>query len=191
MKRLISYFLQGLLFIVPIAVTLFVLYKVFILVDGILPFDVPGLGLLIILGIITLTGLVGSTIVARPIVGYFEKLINKAPLVKIIYSAVKDLMSGFLGTKKSFDKPVLVKLSADANIYKLGFVTNDDLTELGVGPGMVSVYLPHSYAWSGNQFIVSKECVTPLKVSPATVMKFIVSGGVSNVVSEGENGKEN
>ncbi|HIA11083.1 MAG TPA: DUF502 domain-containing protein, partial [Flavobacteriales bacterium] len=112
MKKLISYFLQGLLFIVPIAVTLFVLYKVFVLVDGILPFDIPGLGLLLILVIITMAGVAGSTIVARPVVAYFEKLINKAPLIKIIYSAVKDLMSGFLGSKKSFDKPVLVKLSA-------------------------------------------------------------------------------
>jgi len=184
MKKLISYFLQGLLFIVPIAVTLFVLYKVFVLVDGILPLDIPGLGLLLILVIITLAGVVGSTIVARPVVAYFEKLINKAPLIKIIYSAVKDLMSGFLGSKKSFDKPVLVKLSADSNIYKLGFVTNDDLKDLGVGSEMVSVYLPHSYAWSGNQFIISKEYITPLNVSAATVMKFIVSGGVSTVESD-------
>jgi uncharacterized membrane protein len=95
-------------------------------------------------------------------------------------------MSGFLGSKKSFDKPVLVKLSADSNIYKLGFVTNDDLKDLGVGSEMVSVYLPHSYAWSGNQFIISKEYITPLNVSAATVMKFIVSGGVSTVESDEE-----
>jgi len=183
MKKLAGYFLQGLLFIVPVAVTFFVLYKVFVLVDGILPMKIPGLGLLVIVVLITLAGVFGSTIIAGPLVSYFERWINKAPLVKIIYSAVKDLMSGFFGSKKSFDQPVLVQMSADSNIQKLGFVTSSDLSELGIGAEMVSVYLPHSYAWSGNQFIVSKEYITPLNVSAATVMKFIVSGGVSSVQS--------
>ena len=181
MKKLVGYFLQGLLFIVPIAVTLFVLYKVFVLVDGILPFEFPGLGLLIILVLITLAGVFGSTIIAGPIVAYFERLIEKAPLIKIIYSSVKDLMSGFFGSKKSFDQPVLVKMGADSNIQKLGFITNSDLSDLGISADMVSVYLPHSYAWSGNQFIISKEYITPLNVSAATVMKFIISGGVSTI----------
>ena len=186
MKKLIGYFLQGLLFIVPIAVTFLMLYKVFVWVDGILPFKVPGLGLLIILVMITLAGVFGSTIIAGPLVSYFERLINKTPLVKMIYGAVKDLMSGFFGSKKSFNKPVLVKMSSDSNIHKLGFVTNSDLSELGVASDLVSVYLPHSYAWSGNQFIVSKEFITPLDVPAATIMKFIVSGGVSDLDPEEE-----
>lgn len=186
MKKLVRYFLQGLLFIVPITVTVFVLYKVFVLVDGILPITIPGLGLVIILILITLAGVFGSTIIAGPLVTYFEKWINKAPLVKIIYSSVKDLMSGFFGSKKSFDQPVLVSMGENLNIKKLGFITNSDLSELGIGPDMVSVYLPHSYAWSGNQFIVSKEYITPLDVPAATVMKFIVSGGVSTITSEEE-----
>ena len=176
---MIRYFLQGLLYIVPIAVTFFVLYKVFVLVDGILPFEIPGMGLVIILVLITLAGVFGSTIIAGPLVSYFERLINKAPLIKMIYSSVKDLMAGFFGSKKSFDQPVLVKMSADSNIHKLGFITSSNLSALGIDSDMVSVYLPHSYAWSGNQFIVSKEYITPLDVSPAAVMKFIVSGGVS------------
>ena len=186
MKRLIGYFLQGLLFIVPIAVTLLVLYKVFVFVDGILPLKIPGLGLLIIVVMITLAGVFGSTIIAGPLVAYFERWINKAPLVKIIYTAVKDLMSGFFGTKKSFDQPVLVKLNKDATIQKLGFITNADLSELGLDSSMVSVYLPHSYAWSGNQCIVPKEFVTPVDVSAAIVMKYIVSGGVSSIKSSVE-----
>lgn len=186
MKKLVKYFLQGLLYIVPISVTIFVLYKVFVLVDGILPFDIPGLGLLIILVLITLVGIFGSTIIAGPLVTYFEKLINKAPLIKVIYSAVKDLMSGFFGTKKSFDQPVLVSMGENSSIQKLGFITNSDLSDLGLGPDMVSVYLPHSYAWSGNQFIVSKKFITPLDISATTVMKFIVSGGVSTITSDKE-----
>lgn len=186
MKKLVGYFLQGLLFIVPIGVTLAVLYQAFKIVDGILPFQIPGLGLLAIIVLITVAGVLGSTIIARPLVAYFERLINRAPLIKIIYSAVKDLMSGFFGSKKSFDQPVLVKLSLESNIYKLGFITNSDLGELGISSDMVSVYLPHSYAWSGNQFIVSKKCITAIDVPAATVMKFIVSGGVSPITSHKE-----
>ncbi len=180
-KKLIGYFLQGLLFSVPIAVTFFVLYKVFILVDGILPFEFPGLGLLLILILVTLIGLLGSTIIAGPIIKYFESIISKAPLIKVIYSAVKDLMSSFFGTKKSFNKPVLVKLESSSNIQKLGFITNADLSELGIEGDMVAVYLPHSYAWSGNQYIVPRNCITPLEVSATTVMKFIISGGVTKI----------
>jgi len=180
-KKLIGYFLQGLLFSVPIAVTIFVLYKVFILVDGILPFKFPGVGLLLILVLITLLGVMASTIIAGPIIKYFETLISKAPLIKVIYSAVKDLMGSFFGTKKSFNKPVLVKLEENSNIQKLGFITNSDLSELGIDSNMVAVYLPHSYAWSGNQFIVPRKCITPLDVSATTVMKFIISGGVTKI----------
>ena len=189
MKRIISYFFKGLVFIIPIAVTGYVLYKSFALIDGILdgilneilPFKIPGLGLLIIFVLITLLGLLGSAIIAKPMFAYFEKLIEKAPLIKIIYSAVKDLLSAFVGTKKSFNQPVLVRLEKNSNVQKLGFITQSDLSDLGIGKDMVAVYLPHSYAWSGNQFIVPKESVTPINASSTTVMKFIISGGVTKI----------
>ena len=192
MKRIIGFFFQGVLFTVPIALTFFVIYKIFILVDGILspiineilPFQIPGLGLVIILGLLTFFGFLGSTIIMRPIFSYFERLVEKAPLAKIIYSAVKDLLQAFVGNKKSFDKPVLVRLEKDSDVQKIGFITQDDLTDLGLDHDHVAVYLPHSYAWSGNQFIVPKENITPLNVSAATVMKFIVSGGVTKLDKE-------
>ena len=182
MKKIIRYFLQGLLYTVPIAVTVFIIYKTFNAIDNILPLDdYPGLGILILLVSITLFGLLGSTIIANPIFSYFDRTIEKAPLIKIIYSAVKDLLSAFVGTKKSFDQPVLVKLSENPGIEKLGFITQSDLSELGIGSDKVAVYLPHSYAWSGNQFIVPKENVTPIDASSTTVMKFIISGGVTQI----------
>ena len=181
MKKIISYFFQGLLFTVPIAVTVFIIYKSFILIDEILPFEKPGLGILIILGLITFLGFLGSTIIAKPVFSYIDRLIEKAPLIKIIYSAVRDLLSAFVGTKKSFDKPVLVKLNNNSEVQKLGFITQEDLTDLGIGADKVAVYLPHSYAWSGNQFIVPKENVTPINASSTTVMKFIISGGVTKI----------
>ena len=181
MKKIVSYFLQGVLYTVPITVTGFVIYKIFILIDGIIPFQVPGLGLVVILFLLTMLGYLGSSIIGNPISAYFERLVSKAPLVKIIYSAVQDLLQAFVGKKKSFDKPVLVQLEKESDVRKLGFITQEDLQELGIEEGMVAVYLPHSYAWSGNQFIVPSQNVTPLDVSAATVMKFVISGGVTKI----------
>ena len=181
MKKIVSYFLQGVLYTVPITVTGFVIYKIFVLIDGIIPFQIPGLGLVVILVLLTILGFLGSTIIGNPISAYLNRLVAKAPLVKIIYSAVQDLLQAFVGKKKSFDKPVLVKLEKDSDVRKLGFITQEDLNDLGIEGGMVAVYLPHSYAWSGNQFIVPVENVTRLNVSAATVMKFIVSGGVTKI----------
>jgi uncharacterized membrane protein len=102
---------------------------------------------------------------------------------------MKDLIKAFMGKEKTFNKPVLVRLSKESNIEKIGFITRASLTELGIKEGKVAVYLPHSYAFSGNMFIVDAENVTPINASSAEVMKLIVSGGVA-AAGQGE-GKEN
>ena len=183
-KRVLGYFAQGVLLTVPIAVTLYVIYKLLNLIDGIIPFKIPGLGILVLLVGITAIGYFGSTIIAQPFVAYFKRAIDKAPLVKTIYSAISDLVSAFVGKEKRFDQPVLVKMTQNSDLEKPGFITREDLSKLGVGEDKVAVYLPHSYAWSGNMFIVPKESVTPIDASSADVMKFIISGGVATVENE-------
>jgi uncharacterized membrane protein len=103
---------------------------------------------------------------------------NKIPLVKLIYSAVKDLLGAFVGDKKKFNKPVLVRINKENNLYQIGFITQSDLTDLGL-TDMVVVYFPHSYAFSGYHYFVPKESIKPLNIPGPTAMKFIVSGGVS------------
>ena len=95
MKKFINYFLQGLLYIVPIIVTFYVVYWTFQKIDGILPFQFPGLGLIIIIALITFVGFVGSAITASPINSFFQRLLKKAPLLQTIYSSVKDLADHF------------------------------------------------------------------------------------------------
>ena len=88
MKKIINYFLQGLLYIVPITATgAFVVWS-FKKIDGILPFDFPGLGLIIIVTLITVIGFLGSTVILNPINSFFKNLLKKAPLLETIYSAV-------------------------------------------------------------------------------------------------------
>ncbi len=188
-RTIINYFFQGLLFIAPISITVWAIVETFNFINGLLQgyidewlgMDIPGLGLILLLIAITLVGLLGSTIFFRPIINYFDQLLAKAPLIKIIYTAVKDLVSAFVGKKKRFNEPVLVKISRDSDLEKIGFVTSRDLGMLGQQNEKVAVYLPHSYAWSGNLFIVPAANVKPIKASPTEVMKFVISAGVTNL----------
>ncbi|RLD46713.1 MAG: hypothetical protein DRI86_02430 [Bacteroidetes bacterium] len=177
---------QGLLFVVPIAATFLVLYYLFQELDAIFPFQLPGLGIVIIIVGVTTIGFIGSKLVTSPIFGFFNKLINKTPIIKIIYSSVKDLLSAFVGNKKKFTKPVLVKLVRDSEASQIGFLTQDDLTNIGIGAGMVSVYVPFSYSIMGNLYVVPSHNVKALDISPTDAMKFIVSGGVTNVSERAE-----
>ena len=167
MKKIINYFLQGLLYIVPISVTLYVVYWTFQKIDGILPFQFPGLGLIVI--------------IASPINSFFQRLLRKAPLLKTIYSSMKDLMSTFVGKKKGFNQAVLIKLYENSTIERLGFITNENLSSLGIKGGKILVYLPHSYAFSGQLFVVEKSYITPIDKPSSEIMKLIVSGGVTEI----------
>jgi uncharacterized membrane protein len=180
-QKIIGFFFQGILLTVPLAATIYVVYRLFVAIDGIIPVDIPGLGLLTLLVLISLLGFLGTTFIAQPVIFYFQRLLNKAPALKSIYSTVKDITTAFVGKKKSFEQPILVKMNKDADIEKLGFITRKDLSSIGVKGNKVAVYLPHSYAFSGNLYIVPAENITPIDAKASDVMKFIVSGGVTNI----------
>ena len=181
MKKFINYFLQGLLYIVPITVTLYVVVWTFQKIDGILPFQFPGLGLIVIISLITIIGFLGSAVITSPINAFFQNLLKRAPLLKTIYSSVKDLMNTFVGNKKGFSEPVLVKIYENSTIERIGFITNEDVESLNIAKGKVLVYMPHSYAISGQLFVVEKKNVSPIDKSSAEIMKLIVSGGVTEI----------
>jgi len=183
MKKLLGYFLQGLLYLVPIAATIYVVVEAVILVDGMIPIKFPGVGLLIILVVVTAAGFLGGTLIVRRILR-LERLLDKVPLLKIIYTSVKDLLSAFVGKKKRFTEPVLVKMEGD--VERFGFITQKDLTHLGVSENKIGVYIPFSYAVTGNLIVVPKENVTPVDGSSADIMKFIISGGVTEIEDEHE-----
>jgi uncharacterized membrane protein len=188
-REVLNYFFQGLLFLAPISITIWAIVKLFAIINGVLQgyidewlgVDIPGLGLILLLISITLVGLLGSTILFMPIINYFDKLLIKAPLVKIIYSAVKDLVSAFVGKKKRFNQPVLVRPNKNIELEQIGFVTNTDLSILGESNEKVAVYLPHSYAWSGRLYIVPAANVRAINASSTDVMKFVISAGVTQI----------
>ncbi len=193
MKKLVNYFLQGLLFIVPVAVTVYVVINAVVWLDNLLPvkvpipvpgaesFNLPGLGILLIVSIITTAGYIGTRFVRNPVFAIFEGLIERTPLLKLIYSSVKDLIEAFVGEKKSFTKPVLVTMNNNPPIQRIGFVTEDDLTELGLGKEKMAVYLPFSYGFNGQLVIVESSNVQKLDASGTEMMKFVISGGVTDI----------
>lgn len=178
-SRLAGYFFQGLLLVVPISLSIWVIYEAFFYIDELIPFELSkGLGFLIIIGGITILGFLGSLFITRPILGFIEKIISNVPVLKFLYSTIRDFMEAFVGEKKRFTEGVLVTLDKANGIERPGFITAKDLSRLGL-PGKVAVYMPFSYQFAGDLLIVPADSVRPLPISGAEVMKFIVSGGVT------------
>jgi uncharacterized membrane protein len=180
LRRILRYFFSGTLFIVPLVATIYFFFESFQWLDGLLNLPYPGVGFAIIVGIVTAFGYLTTHYAFRTMTDLLDQGINKIPLVKLIYSSLRDLIGAFVGEKRKFDKPVLVEINRENKLYQIGFITQSDLSELGL-KDMVSVYLPHSLAISGIHYIVSKERITPLHVSGTVAMKYIVSGGVSGL----------
>lgn len=178
LRRIARYFFSGTVFIVPLVATAYFIFVAFRWLDSLLNLPYPGIGFLIIFGAITIFGYLTSNYAFKTFDEWFDHLVNKIPLVKLIYSSLKDLLGAFVGDKKKFNKPVLVTINKDNSLHQIGFVTQSDLSDLGLND-MVVVYFPHSYAFSGNHFLVPKSSVKPLNIPGPVAMKFIVSGGVS------------
>jgi len=190
MKKIINYFLQGVLYSAPIGITIFILVQLFYVMDNILnepirnllQIDFPGFGIILMMILLVLIGMLGQTIFANPFKRMFNRIVEKTPFLRLIYSTINDLIKAVVGNDKKFDKPVLVTMNAETNIKKIGFLTREQLDQLGESE-MVAVYLPHSYNFSGELFIVPRIHVKPITINSSTMLKFVVSGGVSSLAA--------
>jgi uncharacterized membrane protein len=180
MKRFLGYFLNGLLFSAPIALTLYVCYRVFRAVDSWLNLPIPGTGFIATVVIITLVGYLASTFLWKTVFSFVEEAMGRLPFVRYLYTALKDVLGAFVGERRRFDKPVMVTLTADGHARALGFLTQESLQRLGLA-GMVAVYLPQSYNFAGQLLLFPADQVAPVTAQSSDVMAFIVSGGVVDV----------
>lgn len=188
MKKLTSYFLQGLLFLAPISITVYVIYIIFDFLDNLLQEDltfltgvqIPGLGIVIMVVFLTMLGYAGQTIIARPIRLFFYKVIHSVPLLELIYSAIKDFFSAFVGKDKKFNKPVIFKINPNDHANRIGFITNQNLEAFNM-TDTVAVYVPFSYTFTGETYLVAKSAIKPINATASEVMKFLVAGGVADV----------
>jgi uncharacterized membrane protein len=175
--RLLRYFVRGCLVLVPLAVTGWIVWATLSFVDQLLPIGIPGLGIVVTLSLVTLVGLLTSNVVGKRVFQITDRALSGMPLVKLLYTSIKDLIRAFVGDHKSFDQPAAVMLSP-GGARKLGFVTRDGLHALGL-PDFVAVYFPQSYNFAGQLLVVPREQVELLDAPSSEVMTFIVSGGIS------------
>ncbi|MCK6459569.1 MAG: DUF502 domain-containing protein [Planctomycetes bacterium] len=180
---LLRSFFRGLLFVVPVAATCYVLWWLFVKIDNLFDtrawfgFHVPGLGVATTVVGVTLVGLLASNILTRWAVNLMDRVFQRLPLAKVFYSSIRDLMEAFVGERRNLHSPVIVSLGAVGG-EALGFITRDDLAWLD-RKDSVAVYFPQSYNFAGSVVIFPRDRVTPIRAESRAVMQFIVSGGVS------------
>lgn len=189
-RALLNYLIKGLLIVVPIALSVFIVFWAVTTVDswlninnilGVNPLtganrNIPGLGLGLVISIILLAGIFVTYFVTEPMYNWFQRTLNKLPLLNFIFSSIKDLTEAFVGDEKKFNNPVLVDV--EGGMKRIGFLTQNDLSKLDL-PNDVIVYFPFSYSFAGQVYVVSKDKIKPLNISAAEAMKLVVSGGVS------------
>lgn len=178
MNWLLKNFLRGLVIIVPIALTIYVVYRTLVSLDRLLNLRWPGLGIAVTIAATIAVGALASNFVIRRFLRLTEVLFTRAPIVRLIYSAIKDLLEAFVGDKRRFDRPVAVSLTEGGDVRMLAFLTRDDLAPLPMGDH-VAVYVPFSYTWDGCLLLVPRSRVQPLDADSASIMAMAVSGGVS------------
>jgi len=191
LRRLARTFFTGLATLLPIVVTIAVVLWVINTAESLLGAVVRpllpegsyprGVGLVVALLLIFAIGVLMEAVLFRRLMGWLEAGLERIPLVKTVYGAVRDLMSLFSksGTRK-FSKVVLVTFPGiDAQL--IGFVTIEDFTGLPLAPGKdrIAVYLPMSYTIGGYTAFLPRECLTPLDMSLEDAMRFVVTAGMS------------
>ncbi|MBB2149119.1 DUF502 domain-containing protein [Pedobacter gandavensis] len=191
-RALLRYIIKGLLIVLPIALSIFIVIVAVTTVDSwlnvnnILGVDpntgasrnIPGLGLALVVAITLVAGIFVTNFVTEPMYNWFARILDRLPILKFIYSSIKDLTEAFVGDEKKFNNPVLVEVEGD--LKRIGFLTQSDLTNIGL-PGESIVYFPFSYSFAGQVYVVKNEKIKPLNMTAAEAMKLVVSGGVSHI----------
>jgi uncharacterized membrane protein len=188
MKQIGSILLKGLVTILPIGLTVYFVYWLGVTTEDLLskPIRVavgdsyfPGLGLITGFIILFLVGLAVNAFVVRRVLGLGEELLLRVPVVKTVYSAIRDMTRLVNTEKKKGDLDRVVTL--DTGFGKLiGFVTQEHASTLGIGGGddLVAVYLPMSYQIGGYTVYLPRSRVAETDLTVEQAMRIVLTGGV-------------
>ncbi|MDP4150219.1 MAG: DUF502 domain-containing protein [Bacteroidota bacterium] len=201
-RKSFNYFLQGLIILAPISITIYVVVSLFNSIDSILPNlvhslfpklavdeagnpkRIPGLGFVVFIGIALLVGYISPSFIVSRLVHVADRMLERVPGIKFIYSTIKDFFEAFGGSKRKFDKAVLVSVES-LDVWRIGFITKEELDDFGLQE-FVAVYCPQSYAFAGHLYFVKRARVRLLTgISSADAMKFAISGGVADIEEAG------
>ena len=194
-SRLLNYFLQGLLVIAPIAITIYAVYSVVSFIDNQVPIFTAkdadgkiyvrnyGLGFLIVIVAIVFIGYISSFFIKNKVFYLFDGLLKRTPGIRFIYSTTKEFFEAFAGEKKKFNKPVLANID-DNDVWRVGFITQEEASDFGFTE-YVAVYIPMSYSIAGNVYLLPRARVRLVtNINATDAMKFAISGGVTAIDEE-------
>lgn len=194
--KLLNYFLQGLLVIAPIAVTVYAVYSVVSFIDNQIPIFTAhdadgrvyvrnyGLGFVIVIAAIVLIGYFSSFFIQNRTFNLFDSVLKRTPGIRFIYSTTKEFFEAFAGEKKKFNKPVLANID-DNDVWRVGFITQEEAKDFGFTE-YVAVYIPMSYSIAGNVYLLPRARVRVVtNINATDAMKFAISGGVTEVEERG------
>lgn len=205
-RKILQYFLQGILIVGPIAITAYAIYWVVSTVDGWLPiFREPvknakgeiiryevknyGLGFLIIIGSIITIGYLSSFFIQTRIFNLFDRWLEKTPGIKFIYTSTRDFFEAFAGNKKKFNKAVLASVFAE-DVWIVGFLTDEEMEKFNMGADKVAVYVPQAYNFAGQLYILSRDKVRKIEqITSGEAMKYAVTGGVVDLDDDNDDKK--
>lgn len=197
LKKLFQYFLQGLIILAPIIITIYAVTAFFNFIDNILPNvagrllpewfrsgsdsqRIPGIGFILVVLTVVAVGYISSSFIIGRLVDLFDQVLDRTPGIRIIYTTVKDFFEAFAGNKRKFNKAVLVSVQ-ERDVWQIGFITRQETQQFGLDE-YVAVYIPKSYALAGQLYLVKKERIRILTdISSADAMKFAISGGVTEI----------
>ncbi len=190
--KLFQYFLQGLLVLAPVTITIYAIYWIVSSIDNLIPIFTEraangtmyvrnyGLGFLVIIAAICLTGYLSSFFIKLKMFSLFDSFLEKTPGIRFIYSTVKDFFEAFAGEKKKFNQPVFANID-DTDVWRIGFITHHDMSDFGF-TDYLTVYIPASYSIAGNVYLLPRTRIKHItNISATEAMKFAISGGVTNV----------
>lgn len=191
-KKILQYFLQGLLVTAPFAITIYIIYTFVSSIDALVPLfpdrDAAGnvinrnygSGFILVIISLILVGYLSSNFITSRIFELFDHFLERTPGIKFIYSSIKDFFEAFAGNKRKFNKAVLINIHGE-NVWQIGFITDDDASELGL-KNYITVYVPMSYSFAGMTYIVPPEKVRKIdNISAGDALKYTVSGGIAEL----------
>jgi uncharacterized membrane protein len=191
MKKIGTLFLQGLIAILPIALTIYLIYWLATTAESVLGkairfvvgnYYVPGMGVLAGFLIAVGIGILLKIWIFRKLLSLAETVLQKLPGIKSIYGSVRDLVGFFDASKqKDFDKTVMVSF-IDDDTQLMGLVTREDFGDLPEGIGneeTVAVYLPMSYQLGGFTVMVPRNRIRPVNMKVDQAMRFVLTAGVT------------
>lgn len=203
LRKMLKYFIQGVIILAPIAITVWAALAAFNFIDGLIPNlihniapnligvddagnprRIPGLGFIIMIGLIVLVGWVSSNFLMGSLISFFDQWMERTPVIKFIYTSTKDFFEAFAGDKRKFNKAVLASVYA-SDVWIVGFLTDEEMSKFEMGSDHVAVYVPQSYNFAGQLYILPRTRVKKIDaITSGEAMKYAVTGGVVDLEEE-------